>query len=79
MKFGDKNKCMDCGTDLNIKTRRPVYSARLAVIGYRCTACHEKSKSPETKKREEEMSRFIKDIPQPENVKQDIRRALKEK
>ncbi len=79
MKYGDKNKCMDCGIELVIKNRIPVYSSRLAVIGYRCKECHEKSKSPETKKREEEISKFIKDVPQPENVKQDIRRALQEK
>ncbi len=77
MKYGENNKCMDCGTELNIKNRQPIYSSRLAVIGYKCKTCHEKSKSPETKKREEEMSKFIKDIPQPENVKHDIRRALK--
>ena len=77
MKYGDNNNCIDCGTELTIKKRVPVYSSRLAVIGYRCNECHEKSKSPETKKREEEMNKFIKDIPQPENVKHDIRRALK--
>ena len=79
MKKMDMNKCMDCGTELNIKTRRPVYSARLAVTGYRCTACHEKSKSPETKKREEELSKFIKEVPKLENVKHDIRKALEKK
>jgi DNA-directed RNA polymerase subunit RPC12/RpoP len=79
MKKMDENKCMDCGKELNIKIRYPVYSARLAVTGYRCRDCNEKAKSPETRKREEEMSKFIKEIPQPENVKQDIRRSLENK
>ncbi|HLB71004.1 MAG: hypothetical protein OIN88_12940 [Candidatus Methanoperedens sp.] len=78
MKYGDKNKCMDCGIELTIKNRHPAYSARLAVIGYRCTSCHEKSKSPETKKREEEISRLTKDIPRPENIRHDLLRSLKE-
>ncbi len=75
----DENKCMECGKELNIKIRHPVYSARLAVIGYRCKDCHEKAKSPQTRKREEEMSNFIKEVPKPENLKQDIRRALEKK
>ena len=79
MKKMDENKCMDCGNELNIKIRYPVYSARLAVIGYRCKDCHEKAKSPQTRKREEEMSNFIKEVPKPENVKQDIRRSLEKK
>jgi len=79
MKKMDENKCIDCGKELNIKIRYPVYSARLAVTGYRCRDCNEKAKSPETRKREEEMSKFIKEIPQPENAKQDIRRSLENK
>ncbi len=72
----DQNKCMDCGTGLTIKNRRPVYSSRLTVIGYRCSICHEKSKSPETKKREEEMSNLTKEVPKPENVKHNILKSL---
>ena len=79
MKKMAENKCMDCGKELNIKIRYPVYSARLAVTGYRCRDCNEKAKSPETKKREEEISKFIKEVPKPENVKQDIRKALETK
>lgn len=79
MKKADGNRCMDCGKELNIKIRYPVYSARLAVTGYRCRDCHEKAKSPETRRREEEMSRFITEVPKPENVKQDIRKALEKK
>lgn len=75
----DENNCMDCGNELNIKIRYPVYSARLAVIGYRCKDCNEKAKSPQTRKREEEMSNFIKEVPKLENVKQDIRRSLEKK
>jgi hypothetical protein len=75
MKHGNNNKCMDCGNELSIKNRQPVYSARLAVIGYRCNTCHDKSKSPETKKREEEISRFLHDIPSPENFKNDMPEA----
>ncbi len=75
----DENKCKDCGKELNIKIRIPVYSARLAVTGYRCKECHEKAKSPETRKREEEMSKFIEEIPKLENVNQNIRRALEKK
>jgi len=79
MKNTNGNKCMDCGRELDIKTRRPVYSARLAVTGYRCKDCHEKSKSPEARKREEEMSKFIGEVPKLENVKQDIRKGLENK
>ena len=79
MKSGDMNYCMNCEIELTIKNRVPVYSSRLKVLGYRCNECHEKSKSPETKKREDEISKFIKEVPQPENVKHDIRRALNEK
>lgn len=79
MKRANGNKCMDCGRELDIKTRRPVYSARLAVTGYRCKDCHEKAKSPETRKREEEMSKFITEVPKLENVKQDIRKSLEKK
>ena len=79
MKKMDENKCTGCGKELNIKIRYPVYSARLAVTGYRCKDCHEKAKSPQTRKREEEMSNFIQEVPKPENVKQDIRRSLEMK
>ncbi len=67
---------MDCGADLKGKKRYPVYSPRLAVIGYRCEACHEKSKSPATKKREEEISRLTKEVPKLENPAMDIRKSL---
>lgn len=72
----DQNTCMECGTDLKGKKRYPVYSARLKVIGYRCEECHEKSKSPQAKKREEEISRLTKDVPKLENPKMDIRKSL---
>jgi len=72
----DKNKCMDCGTDLKGKKMYPVYSSRLRVVGYRCEACNEKSKSPATKKREEEISRLTKEIPKFENPNMDIRKSL---
>lgn len=75
----DENRCKDCGKELNIKIRYPVYSARLAVTGYRCRECHERAKSPETRKREEEMSKFIEEVPKLENVNQNIRRALEKK
>ncbi len=75
----DENNCRECGKELNIKIRYPVYSARLAVTGYRCKECHEKAKSPETKRREEEMSKFIEEVPKLENVNQNIRRALENK
>ena len=79
MKKMDEKNCSGCGKELNIKNRIPVYSARLAVIGYRCKDCNEKAKSPQTRKREEEMSNFIQEVPKPENVKQDIRRSLEKK
>lgn len=72
----DQNKCMDCGTGLTIKNRYPVYSSRLATTGYRCSACHEKSKSPATKKREEEISKLTKEVPKPENVRHNILKSL---
>lgn len=71
MKKNDENKCTGCGVDLTGKKRYPVYSSRLAVIGYRCPVCHEKGKSPEVKKREEEMSKLIMNVPKLENVKPD--------
>lgn len=37
------------------------------------------SQVPETRKREEEMSKFITEIPKLENVKQDIRKSLEKK
>jgi hypothetical protein len=79
MNRGNGNRCLDCGKELNIKIRYPVYSSRLAVTGYRCKDCHETAKSPQTRKREEEMSKFITEVPKPENVKQDIRKDLEKK
>lgn len=70
------NKCMGCGIDLSGKKMYPVYSSRLAVLGYRCEACHEKSKSPAAKKREEEISHLTKEIPKFENPNMDIRKSL---
>ncbi len=67
---------MGCGIDLTGKKRLPVYSSRLAVIGYRCEACHEKSKSPAARKREEEISHLTKEIPRLENPNMDIRKSL---
>lgn len=72
----EQNTCMDCGVDLRGKKRYPVYSPRLKVIGYRCEACNEKSKSPAAKKREEEISRLTKDVPKLENPAMDIRKTL---
>ena len=69
--------CMKCGKNLAARKIYPVYSSRLAVIGYRCEECHEKSKSPAAKKREEEMSNLTKEVPRLENTNMDIRRALK--
>ncbi len=79
MKKIEENECMDCGIDLTGKRSYPVYSPRLAVIGYRCGECHEKSKTPGARKREEEISRLTKDVPKLENVNQDIRKALRNK
>ncbi len=79
MNRANGNKCMECGKELNIKIRYPVYSSRLAVTGYRCKDCHEKAKSPQTRKREEEMSKFITEVPKLENVKQDIRKDMEKK
>lgn len=75
----DQNRCMDCGAQLTIKNRYPVYSSHLAVIGYRCTECREKNKSPEAKKREEEISRLTKDVPKPENVRHNLLKTLENK
>lgn len=69
--------CMKCGIGLAARKMYPVYSSRLAVIGYRCEECNEKSKSPAAKKREEEMSNLTKEVPKLENTNMDIRRALK--
>ncbi len=79
MKKIGENKCMDCRIDLTGKRRYPVYSPRLAVLGYRCRECHEKSKTPGARKREEEISRLTKDVPKLENLNQDIRKALQNK
>ena len=75
----DQNKCMDCGTLLTIKNRYPVYSPRLTVIGYRCAACRDKSKSPEAKKREEEISKLTKEIPRLENIRHNLPKMLESK
>jgi hypothetical protein len=76
MKDIDQNTCIDCGADIKGKKRYPVYSSRLKVTGYRCEACHEKSKSPDAKKREEEISRLTKEVPKLENPAMDIRKSL---
>ncbi len=78
MKKADLGSCMDCSNDLGGKKMYPVYSSRLAVVGYRCAECHEKSKTPAAKKREQEMSLLIKDVPKPENVKHNLRKSLEE-
>lgn len=75
----DQSRCMDCKAPLTTKNRYPVYSSHLAVIGYRCTDCREKSKSPEAKKREEEISRLTKDVPKPENTRHNLLKALENK
>lgn len=67
---------MDCGIDLAGKKRYPVYSARLAVLGYKCKGCNEKSKSPGQKKREEEISTLTKEVPKLENPNMDIRKSM---
>jgi hypothetical protein len=76
MKRIDQNNCMDCGSYLGGKKRYPVYSARLTVVGYRCEACNEKSKSPAAKQREEEISKLTKEVPKLENPNMDIRKSL---
>ncbi len=67
---------MDCGASLTGKKRYPVYSARLAVLGYRCEECNQKSKSPGQKKREEENSKLTKEVPKLENPNMDIRKSI---
>lgn len=67
---------MDCGASLAGKNRYPVYSPRLAVLGYRCKECNEKSKTPGQKKREEEISKLTKEVPKLENPNMDIRKSL---
>lgn len=79
MKKIDENNCMDCGADLAGRKRYPVYSSRLAVLGYRCAECHEKRKTPGAREREEEMCKLTRDVPKLENVNQDIRKALGKK
>ena len=76
MKNNDQDKCAGCKTGLYGKKRYPVYSQRLAVIGYRCEDCNEKSKSLAAKKREQEMSDLTKEVPRLENANLDIRKAL---
>ena len=71
-----QDRCIACNVSLISKKRYPAYSSRLAVIGYRCEDCNEKSKSPAAKKREEEMCNLTKEVPKLENANMDIRRAL---
>jgi len=77
MKNISEDNCLTCKSSLVGKKRYPVHSPRLIVIGYRCMDCYEKTKSPATKKREEEMSTLTKEVPKLENANMDIRRALK--
>lgn len=77
MKNNDHEKCIGCKTELYGRKMYPVYSSRLVVLGYRCEACNEKSKTPAAKKREQEMSSLTKEVPKLENANMDIRRALK--
>ncbi|VVB56286.1 Uncharacterised protein [uncultured archaeon] len=77
MKNNEQDRCISCKTELYGRKRYPVYSQRLAVIGYRCEDCNEKSKSPAAKKREQEMSELTKEVPKLENANMDIRKALK--
>ena len=77
MKNNDQETCITCKTGFYGKKMYPVYSSRLAVIGYRCEDCNEKSKSPAAKKREQEMSNLTKEVPKLENANMDIRKALK--
>lgn len=72
-----QDRCISCNVSLISRKRYPVYSSRLAVIGYRCEDCNEKSKSPAAKKREEEISNLTKEVPNLENANMDIRRELK--
>jgi hypothetical protein len=71
-----QDRCISCNVSLIGKKRCPAYSSRLVVIGYRCEDCNDKSKSPSTKKREEEISNLTKEVPQLENANMDIRREL---
>ena len=73
----NQDTCMECGIGLAAKKRYPVYSARLAVLGYRCTECNEKMKTPGQKKREEEICNLTKEVPKLENQNMDIRKSLK--
>lgn len=75
----EENTCMDCKADLSGKKRYPVYSSRLAVLGYRCAGCHEKRKTPGARKREEEISKLTIDVPKLENVNLNIRKDLLKK
>jgi hypothetical protein len=68
---------MDCRFELISTKRHPVYSSRLAVMGYICASCREKRKTPAIKKREEEISRITKDVPKLENVNHNLLRSLK--
>ncbi len=72
----NQNKCMDCGSELKSANRHPVYSSRLAVMGYICRDCREKRKTPAIKQREEEISKLTKEVPKLENVNHNLKRTL---
>ena len=42
----NQDKCLDCKVELKSINRHPVYSSRLAVMGYICADCREKRKTP---------------------------------
>jgi len=73
----NQDKCMDCKVELKSINRHPVYSSRLAVMGYICADCREKRKTPAMKKREEEISQITKEVPKLENVNHNLLRNLK--
>jgi hypothetical protein len=73
----NQNRCMDCKMDLISTKRHPVYSSRLAVMGYICAGCREKRKTPAMKKREEEISQITKEVPKLENVNHNLLKSLK--
>lgn len=73
----NQNMCMDCRVELISTKRHPVYSSRLAVMGYICADCREKRKTPAMKQREEEISRITKDVPKLENANHNLLRSLK--
>lgn len=73
----NQNKCLDCKAELISTKRHPVYSSRLAVMGYICLDCREKRKTPAMIKREEEISQITKEVPKLENVNHNLLRSLK--